>query len=172
MHLFLIKNYFARESAKVKRYIFLCYYPLLSSLCALDFSDILPNKLGKKIFLFVVGVHLKNILSSSVFSAKIWSTVMSICNHKLSNLYGLGSIEKTQFLWESVKKTISYNFFYERKKTLVLKKKYKCQYSMQLSGKFNGYPCKNITKYVCIFFPFRTFGIFSSPPPPSLRTVP
>ena len=43
---------------------------------------------------------------------------------------------------------------FERKKTLVLKGK-KNQYFMIIFC--NGYPCKKVTKYFCIFFCFRAF---------------
>ena len=36
---------------------------------------------------------------------------------------------------------------------------------------FNGYPCKNVKKYFCIFFPFRTFCIFFILKTPILVTV-
>ena len=48
-------------------------------------------------------------------------------------------------------------------KTLVLKEKYLLYENIEKNARvFNGNPCKNVTKYFCIFFHFREFCIFFS----------
>ena len=50
---------------------------------------------------------------------------------------------------------------FKRRKTLVLKGKFNILRNIVKNIQvLNGYPCKNVTKYFCIFFCFRTFYAF------------
>ena len=50
---------------------------------------------------------------------------------------------------------------FERKINIGSKEKY-CEIFNRnyLENVFNGYPCKNVAKYFCIFFGFRIFKLF------------